>query len=60
MTPEEALYKIQLQEIFDLGFDQMNEYAKTEAMVAIHRGADPRDLDIVLTNKEYFNLKNKL
>ena len=56
---QEAVLKTDLQEIFDLSFDQMNEYAKPEALKSIHHGADPKDLDIVLSNKEYFNLKSK-
>jgi hypothetical protein len=31
VTDEEALLKVDLQEIFDLSFDQMNNYSKIQA-----------------------------
>ncbi len=58
VTPEEALLKVGIQNLFDLTFDQMNEYLKKEAIVAIQQGADVKDLDMFLTYKEYFNLKS--
>jgi hypothetical protein len=58
ITDEEALFKVDLQEIFDLSFDQMNDYSKTEASFSIQQGADPKDLDIFFTQKEYFKLKS--
>jgi len=57
ITEEEALLKVDLQEIFDLSFDQMNDYAKTEASLSIQQGADPKNLDVFFTQKEYFKLK---
>lgn len=59
ITQEEALLKIEIQEIFDLSFDQMNDYSKSEAARSIKQGADPKDLDIFFTYKEYFKLKNQ-
>ena len=56
VTDEEALLKVDLQEIFDLSFDEMNEYAKVEAAVSIHNGANIRNLDIFFTQKEFFKL----
>jgi len=58
VTPEEALLKVDLQELFDLSFDQMNEYAKKEATASIKKGADAEDLDIFFTYNEYFKLKS--
>jgi hypothetical protein len=60
VTPEEALLKIDLQELFDLSFDQMNEYSKSEATVSLKQGADLQDLDVFFTHTEYFDLKNRL
>jgi hypothetical protein len=60
ITPEESLLKIDLQELFDLSFDQMNEYSKSEATVSLKQGADIEDLDVFFTHTEYFDLKNKL
>ncbi len=57
ITDEEALLKVDLQEIFDLSFDQMNDYAKIEASVSIQKGVDPKNLDIFFPSKEYFKLK---
>ncbi len=57
ITEEEALFKVDLQEIFDLSFDQMNDYSKTEASLSIQQGADPKDLDVFFSQKEYFKLK---
>ena len=53
----EALLKVDLQEIFDLSFDQMNEYAKKAAIGSIQKGFDPKQLDVFMTQKEYFKLK---
>ncbi len=58
VTPEEALLKVDIQELFDLSFDQMNEYAKEQAIVSVQKGADPIDLDVFFTNDEYFKLKS--
>lgn len=58
VTPEEALLKIDMQELFDLSFDQMNEYAKKEAIASIQQGADTENLDVFFTCNEYFKLKS--
>lgn len=42
----EALYKVALQDIFDLGYDQMESFASDEVIKALGAGASPRDLDI--------------
>lgn len=46
-----------LQEIFDLSFDQMNDYAKVEPAISIQKGADSKSLDVFFTHKEFFKLK---
>lgn len=58
VTPEEAMLKVGIQELFDLSFDQMNEYAKKAASASIKNGTDPKDLDLFFTNTEYFKLKS--
>lgn len=57
ISDDEALLKVDLQEIFDLSFDQMNDYAKVEAAISIQKGADPKSLDVFFTHKEFFKLK---
>jgi hypothetical protein len=57
VTDEEALLKVDLQEIFDLSFDEMNDYSKVEAAVSIQKGVDPKNLDVFFTQKEFFKLK---
>ncbi len=57
INDEEALLKVDLQEIFDLSFDEMNDYSKVEASISIQKGTDPKHLDVFFTNKEYFKLK---
>ncbi len=59
VTSEEALFKVDIQEIFDLSFDEMNEYSKIEAATAIQHGIDPKNLDVFFTYNEYFKLKTK-
>ena len=58
VSEDEAELKSGLQEIFDLSFDEMNDYAKSEAAEAIRRGTDVKDLDVVFTYDEYFKLKS--
>ena len=60
ITQEEALLKIDLQELFDLSFDQMNEYSKLEATTSLKQGANVEDLDVFFTHTEYFDLKSEL
>ncbi len=60
ITSDEALLKIDLQEIFDLSYDQMNEYAKLEAATSLKQGAEIGDLDVFFTHIEYFDLKGNL
>jgi hypothetical protein len=57
IADEEALLKVDLQEVFDLSFDQMNDYSKKEIEMSIPKGTDPIGLDIFLSQKEYFKLK---
>ena len=58
VSEDEAELKSGLQEIFDLSFDEMNDYAKSEAADAIRRGTDVKELDVVFTYDEYFKLKS--
>jgi len=56
VSPEETFLKTELQELFDLSFDQMNKYAKNEAIALLQRGISPFDLDLLLTHSEYSSL----
>ena len=58
ITKKEAKLKVDIQEIFDLSFDQMNDYSKIEAAVSIRKGIDVKDLDVFFTYDEYFKLKS--
>jgi hypothetical protein len=40
---------LDLQELFDLSLDQMNEYSKKKAIASIQKGAAAEDLDIFFT-----------
>ncbi len=44
---EEALHKVGLQELFDLGYDQFLDLINEEVVAAIKRGASPDELDTV-------------
>ncbi len=56
ISDEEALLKVVLQEIFDLSFDEMNDYSKTEAAMSLQKGIDVKDLNVFFTQKEFFKL----
>ncbi|TAM94767.1 MAG: hypothetical protein EPN39_16660 [Chitinophagaceae bacterium] len=45
---KEAILKVGLQELFDLGYDQFQELSKNEVKAALERGADLNDLDAVI------------
>ena len=57
ITEAEAELKSGIQEIFDLTYDQMNDYSKVKAAVSIQKGVDPKDLDVFFTYEEYFKLR---
>jgi hypothetical protein len=57
INDEEALLKVDLQEIFDLSFDEMNEYSIKHASDSISHGKDPKNLDIFLKFHDYFKLR---
>ncbi len=54
VTDEEALFKVDLQKLFDLGYDEMNEISTDEVIRAIEEGANINDLDCVFSPKDYF------
>jgi len=60
ITEEEAELKIGIQEIFDLSFDQMNDYSKSKAIVSLKEGADVKNLDIFFTYDEYFKIRSEV
>lgn len=43
---EEAIHKVALQEVFDLSYDQFEEFKQNEISRAIEQGADATTLDI--------------
>lgn len=45
---EEALYKVGLQELFDLSYDQFLNLIDKEVKAALQRGANPNELDTVI------------
>ena len=45
INKEEAIHKVGLQEIFDLGYDQFEEFKEKEIRSALERGAVITDLD---------------
>lgn len=58
VSSDEAMFKVNLQEIFDLSFDQMNEYSKKEAIISMKQGVSTKDLDVLFTHGEYSKLKS--
>ena len=48
ITPEEAMHKVGLQELFDLSYDQLLKFKELEVRAAIERGADISKLDTVV------------
>jgi hypothetical protein len=58
INDEEALLKVDLQEIFDLSFDEMNDYSIKHASDAIYHGKDPKNLVVFLKFQDYFKLKS--
>lgn len=53
---DESLYKVGLQELFSISYDQFLEFANEEDFIALEKGADIRDLDTVVPRSK---LKNK-
>lgn len=47
INSEEALHKVGLQELFDLGYDQFLELVDKEVKAAVERGASTDELDTV-------------
>lgn len=47
ISGEEALYKINLQGLFDLSYDQFLDFNEREIRIALEKGADIKDLDTV-------------
>lgn len=54
---QEALFKAELQELFDLSYDQMLLFVNPLAYDALERGADLSDLDTVFPNFHPANKK---
>ncbi len=52
ISNEEALQKVYLQGIFDLSYDQFNDFNKLEVYEALRRGADLKNLDTVYFDKD--------
>ncbi|MGN6194694.1 MAG: hypothetical protein ACTHOB_07125 [Ginsengibacter sp.] len=58
VTENEAKLKSDIQQVFDLSYDQMNDYSKIKAAASMKKGADVKDLDVVFSYEEYFKLRN--
>jgi len=54
---EESLYKVGLQELFSISYDQFLEFANEEDFIALYKGADIANLDTVIRNSK--RKKNK-
>lgn len=48
---QEAIHKVNLQEVFDLSYDQFEEFKQNEISQAIEQGADISNLDIATLYK---------
>ena len=61
---DEAIFKVGLQEIFDLSYDQFLDFNKKEVTDALTRGADLVELDTVYklpyTPKSFLNIADRL
>lgn len=57
---EEALLKVGLQELFDLGYDQFLELVDKEVKAALYRGGDLSDLDTVFKMPELTKAKSDI
>lgn len=49
----ESLYKVELQELFSLGYDQFLEFANNEDFLALERGANVMNLDTFIPHTKY-------
>lgn len=56
----EALHKVELQELFDLSYDQFLEFANEEDKAALQRGAELNDLDTVFKLPEFTKIKSDI
>lgn len=52
----ESIHKVNLQEIFDLSYDQFEKFKETEVIRALERGADISKLDTINIPKYISNL----
>lgn len=52
---KEALHNVSLQKLFDLSYDQLQEFQKDEIFAALERGADIIDLDTAIKLPKDFN-----
>lgn len=57
VSKEEALFKVGLQELFDLGYDQFLNLVNEEVKVVLYRGGDLNDLDTVFKLPEFSKVK---
>ena len=53
ITDDEAVFKTELQEIFGMGYDEMNQYVKNEVIKSLRHGAKLEELDCAFSNREY-------
>ena len=50
INKQEALFKVELQDLFDLSYDQMSVFVNPLAYDALEKGANIIDLDVVFPN----------
>lgn len=53
ISKEEALHSVELQGLFDLSYDQFDEFKEKEVRKALEQGADITDLDTTKYPKEF-------
>ena len=56
----ESIFKVGLQELFTLGYDQFLKFANEEDKIALEKGADISDLDTVLSRSKLMKLESEI
>jgi hypothetical protein len=57
---DEALYKLDLQDLFGFGYDQFLEFANDEDILALERGANVLNLDTFIAQAKYESIENQI
>jgi hypothetical protein len=59
ITTDEEIYNVNLQDIFDLSYDQLYEFKYNEVKEALQQGANITDLDTANLPSNYYNIINQ-